>query len=129
MPQFGDGSRFPVVAATATTCIFRAVIDIGATGAPTAQCDNGFTISRVSAGLYNITFPPIPDYTKTLPVLEAGVNQSPATTVAGCVPVAFAPASGTAQIRFFLATPGTGVDPANGDQVYVCITAGMSGSR
>lgn len=129
MPSFGDGSDFPVTAKTANTCILRAVIDIGATGAPTAQCDSGFTISRVSAGLYNITFPPIPDYTKTLPVLEGGINASAATTVAGCVPVAFAPGSGTAQIRFFLATPGTGVDPANGDQVWVQIVAGKSGSR
>lgn len=129
MPQFGDGSQYPMKAATPATLLRRAVIDIGATGAPTVNTDPGIGVTRNTTGLYDVTFNPIADYTKTLPVLEVGVLKSAATTVAGAVIVAFSPTNGTAQFRTFLATPGTGVDPANGDQLWLELKAGISPAR
>lgn len=129
MPQFGDGNHYAMFAKTQSTSLLRAVIDIGATGAPTANCDSGFTITRTGVGTYNITFPPIADYTKTLPVPEVGIVQSAARTVAGAVMTAFSPSNGTGTFNLYLATPGTPVEAANGDQIYFCLTAGMSGSR
>lgn len=129
MPTFGEGSLYPVKAGTPDTINRRMVIDIGATGAPTVFGDAGMGCTRNAVGLYDITFPPIADYTKTLPVLDAGINKSAATTVAGVAKPAFNPGAGTAQIRLYLATPGTAVEAASGDQIWVEIKAGGSGVR
>lgn len=129
MPNYGDGSTYPMKSGTMDTISRRMVIDIGATGAPTVFGDPGMGATRNTVGVYDITFPPIADYTKTLPILDAGINKSAATTVAGVAKLAFAPGSGTAQIRLYLATPGTGVEAASGDQIWIEINAGGSGVR
>ena len=127
--ELGSFGVSPVHAQTPGTRIHRAVIDIGAAGAPTVNGDSGITVTRTGTGAYSFTVPPIPDYTKTLPTLFVDILQSAVPTVAMATVLTYNPSTGAGTFKTALATPGTGVDPASGDQLVLILIAGTSGSR
>lgn len=89
-------------------------VNIGAVGAPTVdatKCDDpGMTISRVSAGLYNLVYPKSVDARIDVELVSA------TPTVFGHVLTAKSATAGTAVLRINNAA-GAATDPANGDAI------------
>lgn len=89
-------------------------VAIGADGAPTATSDNaGVSITRDDTGVYDLVYPACNRCHIEVQIVSADA------TVAGWVLLAKDSEAGTAQIRTFLATPGTAVDPADGDELSI----------
>lgn len=131
MPKYvgglGDTQSAVIRCPVANTVTWRAYVAVGATGAPTVSTfadANGQSIgvTRNSTGSYAITFPALAAVGTSIPSIRAWILQSAAGTVAGAFQTAFAPTSGTATVITYLATPGTPVDPANGDSFMVEVT-------
>lgn len=128
--RFGDGNLTPVLDSKTGSVRRRVCVDIGGTGAPTVSGgDTNIGITRSTTGTYSITFPPCADRTLTAPILDAGIQVSAAPTVAACRISAIDFSAGTATLITFLATPGTPVDPANGDKLWIEMVAGGMGVR
>jgi len=91
-------------------------VDIGATGAPTidaTKCDDpGITITRASAGLYDLVFPKCVDVRIDIEVTSA------TPTVFGAVLLAKSATAGTAQFRTYNGA-GAATNPANGDDLNI----------
>lgn len=94
-------------------------VNIGAAGAPTVdplKCDDsGFTITRASAGLYNLVYPRCVDVRIEVELV------SPLPTVFGYILTAKSATAGTAQFRINNAA-GAATDPASGDTVNLIYT-------
>lgn len=127
--RHGDGNLTPARDSLTNTVRRRVHVDIGASGAATVFGDANITVVKNTTGVYDVTFPPIADYTLTSPQLFVDVQKSAVPTVAGCVVTAVDFAAGTARFSTFLATPGTPVQPASGDKLVLEITAGGYGVR
>lgn len=101
----------------------RVLVNIGATGAPTLSpaSGTGFGITRSSAGTYALTFPALPSGGTAY--VKVGVALSAATTVSQATVTAFSGTAGTATFVTALNAAGTAVDPANGDILWIELTA------
>jgi hypothetical protein len=114
----GESYAYPLECAHRRRIELEAVVTIGATGAiaSSIQDDPGFTIARASTGVYIITYPAGADLLGgSIDFTIVSANAVP--TVKSQYVTAFAPNSGTATIRTFLADGATAVDPATGDVI------------
>ncbi len=122
----GDYAPAPVRATGINTVISRCVVAVGATGAPTADADQGWTVTRNSTGSYAIVFPAVSANARA--ILMHGIGVSAAATVARTYASALALTSGTATLITYLNTAGTPVDPANGDSFWLELHATIGGA-
>lgn len=125
----GDQNKWMAYACKRDTVASKAIVDIGATGAPTVNSgsDPDWTVTRASAGVYNITFPPTPAQNICGSELCAWISLSSAVTVTTATVTAVNYTAGTATIRTTLGG-ATAADPASGDQFCIELTAGLSGT-
>jgi hypothetical protein len=121
----GDLGQYPI-RARRDSVLARALIDIGATGAPTVSGDQGIAITRTGVGTYTGTFPACPTDTLSLPTLDIRVQKSAAVTVAGVVITALSMTLGTVSFQVYLNTAGTPVEAANGDRLVFELISGVS---
>lgn len=127
MPAIGQQGRHPMRAPKPDATITWIVVDIGAAGAATIRTGScpGWTCVRNTTGIYDLTFPQF--HSNGAAGFIARVQKSAVPTVAMATPTALDAAAGTAQVKTALATPGTGVDPANGDVLFFALVGGASG--
>jgi hypothetical protein len=123
--NIGDLGQYPL-RARRDSVLARALIDIGATGAPTVSGDQGITITRTGVGTYTGTFPPCPTDTVALPTLDIRVQKSAAATVAQCLITALSMTAGTCSFQVYLNTAGTPVEAANGDRLVFELISGVT---
>ena len=122
----GDYQAWPVMALGANRRKSICIIPIGATGAVgTLDADQGWTVTRTSAGLYALVFPIVSSNARA--VLKAGILLSTATTIDRVIVTAYAPTSGTASITCVTGSD-TATDPANGDKLWVELVATIGGA-
>lgn len=124
----GDVLRSQARTTVQNTLVRRAYVAIGASGAATvtqvADAAGGtITCVKNATGIYDVTFPALAAIATSVPILKVGVMLSAAATVAGSYIKAFSPTAGTAQIVTYLNTAGTPVEPANGDLLFIEISA------
>ena len=114
----GDMDKKPAYNGRGMRLLACCHIDIGATGAPTVdatKCDDpGITITRASAGLYNLVYPKCVDVRIDIEVMSV------TPTVFGAVFLAKSATAGTAQFRTFNAA-GAATDPASGDDLNITL--------
>jgi len=98
-------------------------VAIGASGAATLTGANtGMTCVKNTTGTYDVTFPIAP--ASGYPLLTAGIQKSASPTVALARLSAINYSAGTATLITYLATPGTPVEPASGDTLWIKFEAG-----
>lgn len=130
MGRFGDGNFTPCYDSIKDTGSRRLIVDVGAANALTLSGDTlALGCTRTGVGTFALTFPACVDYTKSGAILDADIQLSPTPTVAGCIITAIDFSAGTATLKTFLATPGTPVDPANGDRFWFELKASKTGGK
>jgi len=114
----GDMDKKPAYNGRGMRLLACCHVDIGATGAPTVdatKCDDpGITITRASAGIYDLVYPKCVDVRINIEAM------SPLGTVLGAVLLAKSATAGTAQFRTFN-DAGTATDPASGDDLNIVL--------
>lgn len=109
----GDTDRRPATVVSRTTVKQWAVVDIGATGAPTvADSSRGVTITRTGAGAYTLAFLPATGG------LGLKVRAIKTATIIAVTNTAVDLTAGTATIVCRVGA-GTATDPASGDKLLI----------
>lgn len=120
----GNVSASPVLATGTNTRISRCMVAIGASGAATVDADPGWTVTKNTTGVYDVTFPTSCSTARA--ILKCGVALSPALTVVNAVATAVSYTAGTATVKTLL--NDAAAQPASGDYIWLELisSGGMS---
>jgi len=126
MAVLAQHKNFPAWSNVRDMVFLRVQVNIGASGAPTVVGTGDVTFTRSSAGVYTMTFPPMPAQSLSLGSVRGRVALSAAKTVGNVIITALDLAAGTAGFTTAI-TAGTAADPANGDILEFEISGNCSG--